>query len=58
MSKEISKMLSLVLRHAPERIGITLDQNGWTDIKHLISKAKKSGYKISLEELLENRSNQ
>ncbi|WP_408869642.1 hypothetical protein [Commensalibacter oyaizuii] len=39
-------------------MGITLDQNGWTDIKHLISKAKKSGYKISLEELLENRSNQ
>jgi len=53
MSKEISKMLSLVLRHAPERIGITLDQNGWTEIKKLISKAKKAGYKLSLEELLE-----
>lgn len=53
MNKEISKILSLVLRHAPERIGITLDQNGWTNIKQLISKAKKAGYKLSLEELLE-----
>ncbi|WP_370533627.1 RNA 2'-phosphotransferase [Commensalibacter sp. ESL0382] len=53
MSKEISKMLSLVLHHTLERIGITLDQNGWTEIKHLISKAKKTGYKLSLEELLE-----
>ncbi|MDI2113907.1 RNA 2'-phosphotransferase [Commensalibacter nepenthis] len=53
MSKEISKMLSLVLRHAPEHIGIILDQNGWTDIKQLISKAKKAGYKLSLDDLLE-----
>jgi len=53
MSKEISKLLSLVLRHTPERIGITLDKNGWTDIKQLISKAKKAGYKLTLEEILE-----
>lgn len=53
MSKEISKMLSLVLRHTPEHIEITLDKNGWTEIKQLISKAKKAGYKLSLEELLE-----
>jgi len=53
MSKEISKMLSLVLRHAPERIGITLNKNGWTDIKQLISKAKKAGYKLNLDDLLE-----
>jgi len=53
MSKEISKLLSLVLRHTPERIGITLDKNGWTDIKQLISKAKKAGYKLNLDDLLE-----
>jgi len=53
VSKEISKMLSLILRHAPEHIGIILNQNGWTDIKQLISKAKKAGYKINLEKLLE-----
>ena len=29
-NKHISKFLSLILRHKPETIGITLDQNGWT----------------------------
>lgn len=32
----ISKLLSLVLRHSPEKIGITLDENGYTDVKILI----------------------
>jgi putative RNA 2'-phosphotransferase len=27
----ISKFLSLVLRHSPETIGITLDGNGWAE---------------------------
>lgn len=26
---EIARLLSLVLRHEPERIGITLDPAGW-----------------------------
>ncbi len=46
MSKEISKLLSHVLRHAPERIGITLDSNGWTPVEALIAKARKAGFRI------------
>jgi len=36
--KKISKMLSYVLRHKPENIGITLDKNGWVDIDILLDK--------------------
>jgi putative RNA 2'-phosphotransferase len=39
----LSKFLSLVLRHKPEEIGITLDENGWTDVGDLISKAAGHG---------------
>lgn len=37
--KELSKFLSLVLRHRPEMIGIRLDKNGFTDIEALIKNA-------------------
>ena len=30
-----SKFLSLVLRHKPEEIGLTLDDNGWANVKEL-----------------------
>ncbi|WP_316821581.1 RNA 2'-phosphotransferase [Pedobacter gandavensis] len=32
----ISKVLSLVLRHQPELMGIELDPNGWVDVNFLI----------------------
>lgn len=53
MSKEISKFLSLVLRHEPERIGIRLDANGWVDVVELIAKAKKAGMRFDLDTLRE-----
>ncbi len=31
-----SKYISLILRHRPEVIGITLDEHGWTDAEQLI----------------------
>jgi RNA:NAD 2'-phosphotransferase (TPT1/KptA family) len=31
-TKEISKFLNHVLRHAPETIGMSLDANGWLEI--------------------------
>jgi putative RNA 2'-phosphotransferase len=40
---EISKFLSLVLRHKPEKIGIQLDKNGWTDVDKLIEKSNNYG---------------
>ena len=35
-SKETSKFISLILRHKPETIGITLDEHGWADVDELI----------------------
>ena len=43
---KISKFLSLVLRHHPETIGIILDENGWTDVKTLISKMNQKGASV------------
>ena len=34
--KETSKYMSLILRHKPETIGITLDEHGWADVDELI----------------------
>ncbi len=49
--KELSKFLSLILRHAPETIGLTLDSQGWASIDELIAKAKKARRKIELDML-------
>ncbi len=48
---KISKFLSLVLRHKPETIGISLDDEGWVDIEELLHACKKHGKKLSREEL-------
>lgn len=34
---KISKLLSLILRHQPQVIGIELDQNGWAELDKLIA---------------------
>lgn len=44
---KISKFLSLVLRHQPDAIGITLDGAGWASITELVAKAKKAGMNLS-----------
>jgi putative RNA 2'-phosphotransferase len=49
----ISKFLSLVLRHEPEAIGLTIDPSGWTSVDHLLARCNATGTKISLEELRE-----
>jgi putative RNA 2'-phosphotransferase len=41
--KHISKLMSLVLRHKPETIGLQLDENGWANVQKLIQKIKESG---------------
>lgn len=47
----LSKFLSLVLRHEPERIGITLDSNGWVAVDDLLAAADRAGKPISREHL-------
>jgi len=34
---EVSRYLSLILRHKPEVIGISLDEHGWADVEDLIA---------------------
>ncbi len=50
---KISKFLSLVLRHKPEEIGITLDENGWVDVVTLRLAMDRHGRTVSREELEE-----
>lgn len=45
---ELSRFLSLVLRHRPERIGVTLDSAGWVSVSELVSRARAAG--VALDE--------
>ncbi len=40
---QTSKFLSLVLRHQPERIGLTLDGAGWAEVDELLAAARRAG---------------
>jgi putative RNA 2'-phosphotransferase len=42
----VSKFLSLVLRHEPEEIGLTLDARGWADVDELIRLANAAGRRL------------
>jgi putative RNA 2'-phosphotransferase len=44
--KHISKLLSLVLRHQPGHIGLTLNENGWANVTVLIEKINATGNNI------------
>ncbi len=46
---QISKFLSLILRHQPETIGIQLDQSGWADVDDLIEKSNSYGITFDRE---------
>ncbi|GAA3104306.1 RNA 2'-phosphotransferase [Streptosporangium carneum] len=47
----ISKYLAKHLRHQPERIGITLDANGWVEVDTLLTAAAAHGFPVSRAEL-------
>ncbi|MEI6421325.1 MAG: RNA 2'-phosphotransferase [Lentisphaerota bacterium] len=57
MRKELlrkSKFLSLVLRHDPSKIGIELDENGWTHVPTLIENSlTRAGIDLNRTELNE-----
>jgi putative RNA 2'-phosphotransferase len=44
---KISKFLSLVLRHKPDEIGLTLDENGWADVEDLLARANRAGVPLT-----------
>jgi putative RNA 2'-phosphotransferase len=45
----VSKFLSLILRHKPETIGVSLDQNGWVPIQELLKAASVYNQAIKRE---------
>ena len=40
--KDVSKYMSLILRHKPETIGISLDEHGWANVDELIAGIAKN----------------
>jgi putative RNA 2'-phosphotransferase len=46
--RNTSKFLSLILRHNPGKIGLTLDENGWADVCELISRANEKGHSLDM----------
>lgn len=44
---KISKFISLVLRHNPALIGLTLDVNGWAETGDLIKKMNENEFEIT-----------
>lgn len=48
---KISKFLSLILRHKPEEINLSLDENGWADVSELLEKAAQNEFDFTFEEL-------
>ncbi len=51
--KSTSKFISLILRHKPEAVGISLDEHGWADVQELIDGINASGGYHLDTELLE-----
>lgn len=47
---QISKYLSLILRHQPQSIGLVLDPHGWANVDELLNKSK---LKFSFQQLIE-----
>ena len=53
-SKQIvktSKFLSLILRHQPQTVGISLDEAGWVDVDVLLAAIAKHGRELSRDQL-------
>ena len=52
--RNTSKFISLILRHKPETIGISLDEHGWADVQALIDGVNATGrHHLTLEALEE-----
>ena len=51
--KQISKFLSLILRHDPGKIGLDLDDQGWADVQTLLTKSQKQFSSLDLNLLQE-----
>ena len=46
-----SKFLSLVLRHEPGRVGLTLGEAGWVGVEELLQAVNRHGVALTLDDL-------
>ena len=51
--RKASKFLSLILRHKPKVVGLSLDENGWAKTQELLEKMKRNGSGLDLQQLME-----
>lgn len=49
----LSKFISLVLRHQPQKYGLRLDERGWARVDDLIAAANRAGVPLTRELLLQ-----
>jgi putative RNA 2'-phosphotransferase len=50
--RKVSRFLSLVLRHEPHRIGLTVDAQGWADIDELVACCRAHGVQLTRDLVL------
>lgn len=48
---KMSKFLSLILRHEPERVGLGLDSAGWVGVDVLLKAVNQNGVPLTLDQL-------
>jgi putative RNA 2'-phosphotransferase len=48
----LSKFLSLILRHDPGKVGLSLDEAGWVEVAELLDAMGRHGHPVSREALL------
>ncbi|MEM9943603.1 MAG: RNA 2'-phosphotransferase [Planctomycetota bacterium] len=51
-SKQISKFLSLILRHQPQAANVEMDDQGWVSIEHLLIGLQQKGFTLTIEQLI------
>jgi putative RNA 2'-phosphotransferase len=49
----ISKYMAKYLRHAPEELGLSLQPGGWVPVDDLLDAARRHGFAIDYDELIE-----
>jgi putative RNA 2'-phosphotransferase len=47
----LSKFLSLILRHQPEKVGLKLDEAGWVGVTELLEVSARHGHPMTLQSL-------
>jgi len=50
-NRDVSRLMSLALRHQPEAIGIVLDSQGWVEVDALLKGLGRRGHRLSRAEL-------